>query len=168
MSHHPLLVLRDVCETKQVHPTELLLHLLEHLQKSHMMNSIQSFIFGATNQSTVTQEVQGMMGAIGKPNQMPVSMLASLDVLVTMQQWMDTENVKVYRNAGHEGEAQLMEKSARCGEALHLIIQQLTNSAEHDGMRNAQIIEERAEKGEGSPQRPPVDENPDTPGKDQP
>jgi hypothetical protein len=160
---HPFLVIQKHCQQKGVEPIEMLAYFLESLQHSHMMyGSTAGFAKDANNRSNVFNEIAGLMNMVGRKTAdgTPASLLATLDIPLQVQHWMDSQNAKNQRdNHGQPQQSERLERKAKAVETLRLIIKDLVNQAETHGLENRMKIEAMA-KQEGWK---PIDQNPDEP-----
>jgi hypothetical protein len=156
---YPFHVIQRHCQNAGVQPIEMLALLLEGLQQRHQMEAgITGFATGAENHARVTREIQGLMGLLRKDLE-PTSLLATMELSVQVQYLLDSTNSKNANAPAEQREA--LARRAKAEAALQLVIRDLINQAEAQGLQLRMKLEEgRREKGwtllgeDGEPEAP--------------
>jgi hypothetical protein len=159
---HPFQVIARHCQQAGVQPIEMLAILLEYVQSTHKMRAgITGFASGADNKASVIGEIQELMGLLQIDKQ-PNSLLVVLDLVMNSQYILDSTNA-INENIPPEQRAALTRR-AQAEATFRLILRDLINEADSEGLKFRMNLEERAKKGEiklfdehGRLQEPPDD-----------
>src|SRR5437868_5500150 len=121
IQHQPLAIIFDKAKRTGVEPIEMLGCLLEALTHSALMHSVGGFLQskGAQNRASVMQEVMGVMQLAGR-KEPPTSLLATLELMLQVQQWLDSQNAGGARKRNSLQEASVLERRAKAEETLRL------------------------------------------------
>jgi hypothetical protein len=158
---HALFVIERHCQKNQIQPIELLGYLLEILQHNHVMQGTAGgFAQDANNRANAFNEVLGICNLLGKPDQVPASLLATLDLPLRAQELLDTANADNCRKKNaNSKEVAALEHRALVIKTFRLIIRDLTNQADTQGLDHRMKLEDIAKKeGWKLPDTPPTED----------
>ncbi len=139
-------VIQKHCQQNQILPTQLLTFLFFDLAAWHYMHAQGSaFDQGAANRSTVYQEIADLIQNSGD---VPVSIIATVEKLLASQHFMHSHNAENARKHGDiRGDAEALERRAESEKVLLLIIRELINEVDRQGIQARLALEERQRKG---------------------
>jgi len=109
---HPIMVVQRICQQKGIQPIEMLAYLLERLQANHQA---QTFTNIQPQPRNVLTEIATHMQLV-RQEELPPSLLHTLDGMLRLQQNMDAHNSKVHRDAGRTADGDALQRRAAAQE----------------------------------------------------
>lgn len=134
---HANTIITKHCTHNDVSAAELLGTFLKILQSSHMMHSVNGFAQNAKTKDkpSVINEIRGMLTLLSiSQADIPASLLATLDLPLKANHWMATANAENARQQGDEKTGAVLERRAVVIETMRLILKDLINAAETQGL----------------------------------
>jgi hypothetical protein len=132
---NPFKVIDRICEQKGVHPREVLGWMLASLTSSHAMVSRQPL--GQPKRS-IADEISGAM-QLTKRTDVPASVLAAVDVILSVQELCDRGNVAIAKQEGvaekNPERFKATERKLAAEQAARLIMKELINQSERQSLK---------------------------------
>lgn len=136
---YPVHVIQEISQRTNVSAVEMLGYLLQMIRGSHRLYA-GVFADDPKRQRDVFDDIRGRIKHAGREADPPKSLLALLDLIVESDQAGTQFLVDEPANAFRK---QLLEKYKADLDALRLVLRELMNDAEHDGIETIVEMEER-------------------------
>jgi hypothetical protein len=149
---YPVESLLRISAEKQIPIGAMFTYLISSLNSLAVPNAIASST-KAQNKGNAYNAIQGMMGLVGRPNEIPADILEVIQVYVFAQLTVDRLNA-----TAPIPNAQMHQFNVKVGEALYLAIQEIRNNNENQALQARMHLEKR---GIIPPPEPPKKPDPE-------